>query len=418
MTDRPWAHGSAEVYGIVECVSHPEAVGPNDPSVTTKASIQAISALAEAVLAPNANPVDQHGISRSQLDELAATGAFGLPFDPQLGGGGADPAEVREAVELIAGACGTTWFCYAQHRSPTTNLMRSQNRGLRDQWLPSLVAGEAIAGIAFAHLRRPRQTFWISEHPGGWMLDGALDWVTTWPLCDVVLVQGYLRAGSAPAETRGGAGAGAEAEIISVLIEPPPVDLEYEDRTEIPGLIAGPDLALAAMAGTHTWPVRFDNYFVPDAAFVSRQPAQKWALDNSLVAADANPACFGIARACVNDLGVVAQISGQQPAIAAAAALRDELIGLRQTAYRLADEAAADREVAIATLDERTRLRSQALDLAVRCSTALIVASGGRALTMSQDAQRHAREALFLMVQGQTAELRRDSLALLSSGTR
>ncbi|NQU36434.1 MAG: acyl-CoA/acyl-ACP dehydrogenase [Actinobacteria bacterium] len=367
--------------------------------------IDLVTDFVHAVLIPNANYVDQHGIERSQLDELAATGAFGLPYPVDFGGAGASASEVREATELIAGACGTTWFCFAQHRSPTTALMRSENIELRDRWLPKLVAGEAIAGIAFAHLRRPRQSFWISETTDGWLLDGSLDWVTTWPLTDVVLIQGYLRD----------ANGRQRDEIVSVLIEPPHVDLELQDRTEIDGLTAGPQLALAAMGGTRTWPVRFDNYLVAASQFVSRQPAADWALNNSLIAADANPASFGIARACIDELAAVARTSGQRSVRDATDALRTEFQSLRAAAYEAADAAASDRDTAIATINDRMAIRARVLDLVVRASTALIVASGGRAMTLSDDAQRHAREALFMMVQGQTSDLRAHSLGMLAN---
>jgi alkylation response protein AidB-like acyl-CoA dehydrogenase len=404
-------------YGIVSAVSYPSVnspirldkpgiIGPADPTIARLAPIERVNDLVHAVLVPNANYVDQHGIERSQLNELAATGAFGLPFSVDVGGAAASPAVVREATEVLAGACATTWFCFAQHRSPTTALLNSENADLRDRWLRDMVSGEAIAGIAFAHLRRPQQSFWISEHADGWLLDGSLDWVTTWPLADVVLVQGYLRD----------ANGRTQDEIISVLIQPPRVDLDRQDRTEVDGLTAGPQLALAAMGGTHTWPVRFDQFPVPASQFVSRQPAADWALNNSLVASDANPASFGIARACINELANVAQLSGQSSALRATEALRTEFESLRASAYVAADAAAADRETAIATIDSRTELRARALDLAVRTSTALIVASGGRALTLSNDAQRHAREALFMMVQGQTSELRSQSLGMLTSG--
>jgi alkylation response protein AidB-like acyl-CoA dehydrogenase len=410
--------GSREPYGIIRCVSFASinrpngpvtsgAIGPADPAIASLPELHRVNDFCQAVLEPNANHVDRHGIDRGQLDELADTGIFRLPFPVELGGGGADPGMIREATELIAGACGTTWFCFAQHRSPTTALLNSDNDALRARWLAKMISGQAIAGIAFAHLRRAKQAFWISEQSDGWLLDGSLDWVTTWPLTDVVLVQGYLRDGQGQQRD----------EIISVLVEPPSVDMDIQDRTEIDGLTAGPELALAAMSGTRTWPVRFDNYWVPASQFVSRQPAADWALANSLVAADAKAASFGIARSCINELASIATTSGQDSVQQATEALRGEFESLRATAYAAADAAAADRDVAIATLDERTALRAQALDLAGRASTALIVASGGRALTLTNDAQRHAREALFMMVQGQTPQLRSQTLGMLTSGT-
>jgi len=59
-------------------------------------------------------------------------------------------------------------------------------------------------------------------------------------------------------------------------------------------------------------------------------------------------------------------------------------------------------------------LRAAALDLNLRAATALVAASGGGAMMLSSNAQRRAREALFLLVQGQTADLRQASLGYLT----
>ncbi|NEC75773.1 acyl-CoA dehydrogenase, partial [Streptomyces rochei] len=51
-------------------------------------------------------------------------------------------------------------------------------------------------------------------------------------------------------------------------------------------------------------------------------------------------------------------------------------------------------------------------------TTAAVVAGGGRATSLDSPAQRLAREAMFLLVQGQTAPVRRAHLAALSDAGR
>jgi hypothetical protein len=50
--------------------------------------------------------------------------------------------------------------------------------------------------------------------------------------------------------------------------------------------------------------------------------------------------------------------------------------------------------------------RAEASLFALRCATALMAAGAGRAVLRDHHGQRLAREALFLVVQGQTAAIR------------
>jgi hypothetical protein len=52
------------------------------------------------------------------------------------------------------------------------------------------------------------------------------------------------------------------------------------------------------------------------------------------------------------------------------------------------------------------RARAGATDLALRATAALMAAGGGRAIGRDEHSQRLAREALFLVVQGQTPAIR------------
>jgi hypothetical protein len=50
---------------------------------------------------------------------------------------------------------------------------------LRDRWLEPVACGQALAGVAFAQLRRAG-----APNP----LDGRLDWITSWDIADLVLL--------------------------------------------------------------------------------------------------------------------------------------------------------------------------------------------------------------------------------------
>lgn len=364
------------------------------------ATLAAVEDVARELLEPTAADSDVNGLPRGHLAALATAGAYRAAF-PAAVGGTAESAQTNRAIlERIAGACGTTWFCFAQHRSPTVELMASDNQVMRDRWLEPMATGEALASIAFAHLRRPKQSFTMTRVADGWGLDGKLDWVTGWPITDVCLVQG-LEADSQ---------FGGDARVISALIEPP-----RPDPSVATGLDAGPTLPLAAMGGTRSWPIRFDGYHVSDEQVTSIRTLSQWKLANDRLAANANPAVFGMAQDSVDTLREVADRVGSDDVREVSNLIDDQLSRVRDWAYNLADAAAADDDIADESLPERTRLRAHALDLNLRAATALLTAQGGSSMLLTAKAQRRAREALFLYVQGQTRELRSESLRIAAT---
>lgn len=369
------------------------------------ATLDTVGEVARELLGPTAADSDIDGLPRSHLAALTAGGAYRAAF-PKAVGGTAESAQTnRLIIERIAGSCGTTWFCFAQHRSPTLELIASDNDAMRDRWLGPLVAGKALASIAFAHLRRPKQSLRMTRVTDGWRLDGTLDWVTGWPITDVCLVQGL-----ATQEVGAGTELSGEPQVVSVLIEPP-----QPNPAVAPGLDAGPTLPLAAMGGTHSWPIRFDGYYVPDEQVTSIRPLSEWKLANDRVAANSNPAVFGMAQDSVDTLREVADHGGSDELREVSGTIGDQVSRVRDQAYALADAAGADDDVADASLPERTRLRAVALDLNLRAATAVLAAQGGSSMLLGAKAQRRAREALFLYVQGQTRELRSESLRIAAT---
>lgn len=348
----------------------------------------AAAELGAALLAPTAAASDVDGVPRGHLDALGRAGLLGLGAPHALGGADAPAGVRREVAELLAGACGTTWFCWVQHATPLAALLESDNDRLRATWLSPLAAGEAVAGIAFAHLRRPGPPPVVATRvDGGWRMDGVLDWVTSWSVADVVMIAAQ---GAPPHDDR----------IVFAFLEP----------ADAPGITAGPPLALAAMGGTHTCPVRLDALLVADADVALLRDRDDWRRDDAHRTANASPASFGITRAAVAELAAAAERRGSAAAAELAATLTDECRAVRRAAYRLMDEVAADE-----ALDERLALRAHALELAVRSTTALVTAGAGGAMRLTDPAQRLAREALFLLVQAQTAPVREATLRRLGA---
>ncbi len=298
---------------------------------------------------------------------------MGLLVPRSHGGSEAPRAVARATFETLAGACGSTFFAWVQHHAPVRLLASSPNRALADRVLPGLAAGELQGAVAFAHLRRPGPPA-VTATPvpgGGWELHGTAPWLTAWGLADVVAVAGLSPGG----------------EVVFGL-------LEARDGR---GVRASPPMALAAMEATATVSLELDHVALDDADVISVVPLRRWRALDRAATSQPNPAVFGLAATCTRHL---AEVDG-----GAAGDLEAQWRRLRERAYGLAD-AGAGPEVLVG-------LRAEALVVTQRCATALVAATGGRAMARGHPAQRLAREATFYVIQAQSPAVRAATLARL-----
>lgn len=337
--------------------------------------------IAEQV-APFAEEADATGVRRETIDALAGAGLLGDALDA---------AGLREAGELLAAADASTWFCWVQHQSPMRLIAEGAPSVPAGRWLASLRSGRALGAIAFAHARRPGPPDPVAERvPGGWRLRGSLDWVTSWDIADVAVLQVRIaRDGEPqPAYACFAVPAGASG-------EPLPR-----------GMAVGDPLRLLAMSGTHTRPIRFDGCVLPDDALAAELDATAWHAADEARTPDANPAAFGLARGALRELDGLARERGDDAMDAACEALATQVRDLRERAYALIG--LAERR------DERLALRASSLELALRCATAVVVARAGAGMLRGRSAERRVRESMFLQVQAQTAATRVAQLRSLS----
>lgn len=333
--------------------------------------VAAARRLADAVLRPRAEEADAKAVPRPHLVALAGAGLFGVTAPVEYGGSDQPTAVIREIVEVLAGADASTWFVWTQHHTPVRTLVRGTNDALKERWLPRLATGSALAGVAYTHLRRPGEpAVRATRTEGGWRLDGDLAWLTSWGFADVFLV-----------------GAVAGDDVVWMLL---PLA-----KTE--GVTAEP-LNLLAMRGTFTVSVHLDSVAVADDDVVLVERLAEWRARDAERTADVSPAVFGITDECIRRL--------PEQAGEAAARFTAELDHLRGLAYA-AQDAGGPRA-------ERIALRAEAHALALRASAALVAAGAGRSMLAGNAAQRLAREALFLLIQGQDAEIRAAQLSVLS----
>ena len=340
-----------------------------------------------ARIADGAQAADRDGVPRATLDALARAGLLGRPLEPA--------SQQRELAEVLAGCDATTWFCWTQHTSPTQALAvastgpRSPNADdLRAAWLSGLQSGALVAGVAFAHVRRPGPPHPVATRiDGGWRIDGTLDWVTSWDIADVVLV--VVQGGGDDAER-----------FISFLLP-----AGHSGQPSPTGVQVGEPLALLAMSGTHTRPIRLDGVVIPDDQVVSVVDTGPWRAVDDQRTADAGPAAFGLTRAAVAELTEIAEQRHDEVMATLARDLAKECRTVRAEAYALADD--PDRD---GTRARRLQVRAHSLDLVTRAAMAVVTARAGAAMLQGCSAERRLRESMFLLVQAQTADTRRAQL--------
>lgn len=330
--------------------------------------------LADDLLAPHAEQVDQGAVPVGHLTEIRRSGLLGLNAPTEYGGAAAPGVVVRETAEILSGACCSTWFVQTQHHTPVLTLARSEGP-VRERLLGRLASGELLSGVAYAHLRAyPRVPVRVTRERGGWRFDGTVPWYTGWGLNDVMLLAGVTDADEAL--------------------------FAFTQAREQPGLRASAPMRLAALTAARTVSLELDGFWLPEEAVALRTPHDRWTATDRLRTVNANPAVFGIAEAA---LALLDEDT--------APPLRARLTDVRRRAYALADDAAPHEH-----LTERLALRTQAYEVMQAATTAAVVTGGGRSMLLTHKAQRLARESLFLLVQAQTQESRRAHLNALAVG--
>ena len=333
---------------------------------------------------------------RGRLDALAASGLLGQPLET--------PALRRELAERLFMADGSLTFCWLQHQTPLQRLLQATvtpeapaAAALRQRWLTPVARGQALAAVAFAHLRRPGPPNPTATRlDGGWRLEGQLDWITSWDIAELALL--CVRCVDLSGDR-----------VVGVLLpagasgQPPPAGLEL-----------GAPLRLLAMGGTHTRPARLDGLVVPDSQVLFVEPFSSWSAADAATVCRVSPVVFGCIRGAIDDLHGVGLALGagdrQGLALGLALALAEECQALRREAYALIDSTTGTTPDLIS---QHRRLRAQALELAMRSAQAAVIAHAGAAMATGSPTERRLREAAFLLVQAQTADSRQASLQVL-----
>ena len=332
------------------------------------AVVDRAQAVADDVLFPAAQDVDRGLRSLDGgLRALADAGLFGLAGPTSHGGLDLGPVDARRTIAAVGSGCGATFFVWVQHHGVMRTLRTSSNDALVERFLAPMCSGDVLAGVAFAHLRRPGPPAIRAERTsdGGWQLDGHAPWATSWGLADWFAV----------------AAASDDGDMVWVKVP----------GNEVPGLVATP-LALSVFATTGTVALTFERYEVAATDVISVGDLDTWRHTDRRHAALGQPAVLGVTERAAMLLAE----RRDDVAVDAAGRLGDELAALWSR----------DRELLGAgeSVESMSEHRAACLDLARRSTTALLASVGGAAMDLAHPAERLAREADFYVIQAQTAD--------------
>ena len=319
--------------------------------------------IADELLFPRALETDRSDVvPKEHLDALASAGLYGVVGPRDAGGLDASFETFLRVTEALAGGCLSTAFIWIQHHGVLRAVASSSTPGIRERWLGKLCRGEARAGIALAGLLSGPLRITARRRNGGWIFSGTAPWVTGWGRIDLLQI----------------AGRDERDNVVFGLV----------DAVTAAGIEVGTPLDLVALRSTVTSEVHFRDLAVPDDRVTGIQAlAQRQEQDHATIRVHAALA-LGVASRCIRMLG--------------ATGLDQELAALR---IRLDTSAPHDVPV----------VKAASAELAHRAAAALVVATGSRALLVSEQAQRLAREALFLLVFGSRPAIKSGLLGLFRS---
>ena len=341
-----------------------------------------VRAYADDALRPTGLRTDRESVTRERVSELARLGLLNHLAPAELGGAGLDRAADRRLHELVAGGCFNTWLVWAQHAPLVGRLASAVAEGGPVSALArQVLRGEVLVGAAISDIRRfPRGHLSAGRTARGWVLDGVASWVSGWGL------HAALAVAAVDESTR---------TVVTALV---PVQ---------PAMRASP-LDLAAVRGSRTSRVQLHDLVVDEEQVIGTEALDDWRHKDLGVASDARPHHFGLAGTVLDEL----EHADSPQAREVARRWRPRVAAIRASAYHLADAAAE--HGGEHRLAERLAVKVASGEALAALTRALVVARAGRGLSTDDTAQLHASSALFVLVQGQNADVRRAQLGHLA----
>lgn len=242
----------------------------DEMAVMTRDSVRQF---AESEVAPIAEHIHRHDdlVSDEMIGKMAELGFFGMAVPEEYGGGGmGNLAMIVTTEELSRCSLAAAGSLITRPEILTKALLKGGTEEQKQQWLPSIAAGQVMAAISVtepdigsdvASVRCKAEPATV-EGTAGYLINGAKAWCTFAGRANVIA----LLARTDPDLAKGARG-------LSLFIVPkdPFPGHSFSTRQPSGGLLEGKADATPGYRGMHSFTLAFENFFVPAANLVGQE---------------------------------------------------------------------------------------------------------------------------------------------------
>ena len=362
-----------------------------------RAFLDTLTRFCAAEIAPKAAATDESGtFVHDQLRALCATGLMGANLHAPYGPGISAQA-LLGAVEIVAGACGSTVSAVTAHYLASDSIALGGTEDLRARYLPDAALGTTLGAFALTEPNAgsdPADMRTRAVREGeGYRIKGRKCFISNGGVADFVVVY----AVTDPAATHRG---------ISAFV----VD------KATPGLVSGRVERTMGLRGGHVWELDLDLWVHAANRIGPEGSGFKTAmrvLDNGRVEVAAM--CIGIAAQAL-DLATEwakTRIIGGEP-LAARQGIRWQLADMAcdlRAARLLALEAARQRQAGARFSEAASMAKLHASEMAHRVTDAALQIHGGYGYTRDFPLERLSRDVRIMRIYEGSSEIQRNIIA-------
>jgi len=368
------------------------------PTEQQQLILQSVSAFAQQSILPNRMVWDEsQEFPRALFEEMGQMGLLGMLVPEQYGGAGLGYFEYKVAIQELARVCGSIGLSMAAHNSLCTNhIFMFGTEQQKQRWLPRLASGEHIGawGLTEANTgsdaMRMQCVATRDDARGGWVLNGAKNWITHGLSADVAVV--LARTGEL-LDSRG---------ITAFVVE-----------RGAPGFSGGKKENKLGMRASETAEMIFSSCFVPDDQVLGEVgdgfiQAMK-ILDGGRISIAS--LALGIAKGAFDTALAYSKEREQfgQP-ISNFQAIAFKLADMRvqiEAAELLIDQACDLKERGLPVTKESAMAKYEASEVAVRVATDAVQVLGGYGYTKDYPAEKYYRDSKLCTIGEGTSEIQK-----------
>lgn len=334
---------------------------------------------------------------RDLFREMGAMGLMGMLVPEAYGGAGLGYFEYKLAIQELARVCGSIGLSMAAHNSLCTNhILSFGTEDQRQRWLPKLASGEHIGAWGLTEANTGSDAMRMQcvakrdEVRGGWVINGAKNWITHGLTGDIAVV--LVRTGD--------------------LLDSHGITAFVVERGT-PGFEGGKKENKLGMRASETAEMIFSDCFVPDAHVLGKVgegfiQAMK-ILDGGRISIGS--LALGIAKGAFDAALAYSKEREQfgQP-ISHFQAIAFKLADMRvqiESAELLLDQACDLKERGLPLTKESAMAKYEASEVAVRVATDAVQVLGGYGYTKDYPVEKFYRDSKLCTIGEGTSEIQK-----------